>query len=65
MPGKSNFGDKMYVEKAQRVNKPLYAPVDFCTKLATGVAMKNKTEEACISVILAVKTDCGVKGREI
>ena len=64
-PGEKNVGDIMYVENAQGVKKPLYVQVDVCTKLVTGVAMKNKTEDECKSAILAVKTDYGLKGREM
>ncbi len=39
--------------------------VDACSKLMTGVAMKNKTEDECKLAILAVKTDYGIKGREM
>ncbi len=59
--GEHNFRDIMYVENAEGVNKPLYLQVDVCTKLVTGVAMKNKTEEECTSAILAVKTDYVVR----
>jgi hypothetical protein len=64
-PGEKNVDDIMYVENSQRVKKPLYVQVDDCTKLVTGVVMKNKSEEKCTSAILAVKTDYGVKGGEM
>jgi hypothetical protein len=52
-----NVGNIMYVEYAQGEKKPLYVQVDVCTKLVTGVAMRNKTVDECKSAILAVKTD--------
>jgi hypothetical protein len=49
--GKKNDGDIMYVDNAQGVKKPLYVQVDVFTKLVTGLAMRNKTEDECKSAM--------------
>jgi hypothetical protein len=42
----------MYAENTKGVKKLLYMQVDVCTKLVTGVAMKNNTVDECKSAKL-------------
>jgi hypothetical protein len=47
IPGEVTVGDIMFIEMKNNVKKPLMLNVDVCTKMITGVSLKNKSEEEC------------------
>jgi hypothetical protein len=65
MPGEVNIGDIMFVESKNDKKQPLMIHVDVCTKMITGVPLKNKSEEECTKVLLEVKTDYQMRGRKM
>jgi hypothetical protein len=64
-PGEVTVGDIMFVELKSNIKKPLMIHVDVCTKLITGLSLKNKSEEECTKAILDIKADYQMKGRHM
>jgi len=54
-PGNVTVGDIMFVEGIKNIKKPLLIHVDVCSKMMTGVPLKDKSEEVCTNAILQVK----------
>lgn len=54
----------MFVALKDDKKQPLMIHVDVCTKLITGIPLKNKSEEECAKALLDVKAEyqmCGQK----
>jgi hypothetical protein len=45
----------MIMEEIKNVKEPLLIHVDVCSKMITGVPLKDKSEEVCTSAIMQVK----------
>jgi hypothetical protein len=54
-PGNVTVGDIMFVEGARNVKKPLLIHVDVCSKMITGMPLKDKSEEVCTCAIMQIK----------
>ncbi len=65
VPGKETVGDIMFIELKELSKKPLMIHVDVCTKLITGVDMKNKSEEECTQTVLKIKNDYDLYGHKL
>jgi hypothetical protein len=48
-------GDIMFVEGARDIKKPLLIHIDVCTKVITGVPLKDRSEEVCTDAIMQIK----------
>ena len=59
------IGDIMFVEGIKKVKKPLLIHVDVCSKLITGVPLKDKSEEVCTSAIMQVKAVYAMNKHEL
>jgi hypothetical protein len=64
-PGSVTVGDIMFVELKEDIKKPLMVHVDVCTKLITGIPLRNRTEEECTKAIVDSKAHYSLNDRNL